>query len=109
MKNLKLLVDGSVIKFTPTCNFKGLFPGMTEPLQLDFDFSPEWESGAKVAAFWSMSGKEYSPQILKGGKSCKVPVEALQRDAFKVQILGSMNGERTSTTKCTIYLEGGRT
>lgn len=109
MKNIKLTVDGSIIRCGPACDFSGLFPGIQEPVRLEFDFSPEWKNRVKVAAFWSMLGKEYPPRALEDGKSCIVPVEALQNAAFKVQILGKQNGEKVSTTKCTVYLKGGRT
>lgn len=109
MKNLKFTVDGENIKPEPTCDFSGLFPGMTEPVRLEFDCSSEWKNRIKVAAFWSLMGKEYTPRALEDGKSCIVPPEALKNAAFRVQILGKLNGEKASTTKCTIYLKGGKT
>lgn len=108
MRHLKLVVDGNVIKYSPAFSVDGLFPGMQEPVHLEFAFSPEWESRVKVAAFYSVMGKEYPPQALKDGKSCVVPAEALKTAAFKVQILGKHNGEKASTTKCTVYLKGGK-
>ncbi len=107
MKTLKLLVGEYGIKVNPACSFDGIFPGMTEPLRLEFDFSPEWKSMVKVAAFWSMMGSEYPPQVLEDGKSCMIPTEALKRAAFKVQILGKYNGQIASTNKLTVSLKGG--
>ena len=81
---------------------------MKEPVRLEFIFPPEWINRVKVAAFWSVMGREFPPQVLIDGKTCLVPTEALQGNMFKVQILGKQNGEKTSTTKCAIYLKGGR-
>lgn len=108
MKTLKLLVDSNGIKVNPACSYDGIFPGMTEPLRLEFDFSPEWKSKTKVVSFWSMLGAEYTPQLLKDGESCIVPAEALKKAAFKVQILGRYNDTITSTNKATVYLKGGK-
>lgn len=107
MKHIKLVVDGNVLKHPPNFTVDGLFPGMQEPVRLEFAFSPEWKSRVKVAAFYSLLGKEHTPQVLEDGKSCIVPVEALKTAAFQVQILGKGNGEKASTTKCTVFLKGG--
>ena len=107
MKTLKLLVDHNGVKVNSACSYEGIFPGMTEPLRLEFDFSPEWDERKKVAGFWSMLGAEYTPQLLKDGKTCIVPAEALKKAAFKVQILGRYNGAITTTNKATVYLKGG--
>ena len=108
MKHIKLLVDDNVIKYDPECSFDGLRQNMTEPVRLTFAFSPEWKNRPKVVSFTSLAGKEYPPLVLKN-KSCTIPAEVLTNPAFKVQILGKgPNDERIRTTKCTIYLEGGR-
>lgn len=107
MKTLKLLVDDEGIKVSPSCSFDGIFPGMPEPLRLDFDFSPEWKSKTRVVSFWSMLGAEYTPQLLTDGGYCIVPAEATKRAAFKVQVLGRYNGTIASTNKLTINLKGG--
>lgn len=108
MQILKFHVSGANVEQVAARTPVKLFPGMTEPVRLEFTFSPEWENRVKVAAFWSMIGNEYTPQPLQDGKSCIVPVEALQRAAFKVQILGKRNGEKASTNRHTIYLKGGK-
>lgn len=107
MKNIKLLVDGSVIKYDPECSFDGLYQGMKESARLTFIFSPEWKNRPKVVAFYSLTNKEYPPMVLKNN-SCVIPAEILSNPAFKVQILGKDNDKTIRTTQCTIYLEGGR-
>lgn len=107
MKHLKLLVDGSVIKYDPECSFDGLYQGMKESVRLTFTFSPEWKNRPKVVAFCSLSNKEYPPMVLKN-KSCIIPAEVLTNPAFKVQILGKDTNKTIRTTQCTIYLEGGK-
>lgn len=109
MRTLKFVVDGSTIRPDPSCDFSGLFPGAETSVKAEFSFSPEWKSMVKVAAFWSMMGSEYPPQVLKDGKSCMIPAEALKRAAFKVQVLGKYKGVPTSTDKLTIYQKGGKT
>lgn len=108
MRVLKFIVDGKTIRQDPSCDFTGLFPGTETSVVAEFSFSPEWKTGVKVAAFWSMMGSEYPPQELKDGKSCMIPTEALKRAAFKVQIFGKPNGVTTSTDKMTVYQRGGK-
>lgn len=109
MKTVKLIVNGDYIKVDPSCNLSGLFPGMEEQVCLEFACSSEWKDLVKVVAFWSLMGEEYPPRALEDGKSCIVPSEALKNTAFRVQIFGKLNGKRSSTTKCTIHLKGGKT
>lgn len=109
MQVLRFSVKGADITPEPIRTPAVLYPGMTEPVRLEFTFSPEWKGTTKVAAFWSILGNEYPPKVLKDGKSCIVPFEALQRAAFKVQIMAKQNGEIHSTGKCTVYLKGGKT
>lgn len=107
MKQIKLIVDGSVIKYDPDCSFEGLHIGMSEPVRISFTFSDEWKNRPKVISFSSLTGKEFPPLVLKS-KSCIIPAEVLNNPAFKVQILGKDETKTIRTTKCTIYLEGGR-
>lgn len=108
MRTLKFVVDGRSVRPDSSCDFTGLFPGTETDVRAEFTFSPEWQSGVKVAAFWSMLGSEYPPRALKDGKSCMIPSEALKRAAFKVQILGKHNGITVSTDKLTVYQKGGK-
>jgi hypothetical protein len=108
VRTLKFVVEGQNIRPDPSCDFTGLFPGTGTDIRAEFSFSPEWKSGAKVAAFWSMMCSEYPPRELKDGKSCMIPREALKRAAFKVQILGKINGAIVPTNKLTVYQKGGK-
>lgn len=109
MQTLKFIVDGCEIRPDSACDFNNLFPGTNKQIRAEFSFSPEWKSGPKVAAFWSMMGSEYPPRELKDGKTCMIPSDALKRAAFKVQIIGKLNGNTVSTNKLTVYQKGGKT
>lgn len=107
MRTLKFIVDGNSLRQDPNCNFNGLFPGRNNDVRAVFDFSPEWNGKIKVAAFWSMFNIEYPPQLLDEDNSCQIPVEALNRPAFKIQMLGQRRGEPIETNSLTIYQRGG--
>lgn len=100
MRTLKFIVEGQTIKPDPECDFSGLVPGV----QVEFTFSKEWESTPKVVAFYSRLGNEYTPQVLKDGKTCTIPTEALSKRIFKVQVLGK-NG--LATNRLEIDQKGG--
>lgn len=104
MRTLKFIVEGQAIKCDPACDFSGLVPGATQQIRAEFTFSKEWTSVAKVAAFYSRLGTEYEPQALNDGRSCVIPIEALKKRMFKIQILGK-NG--LITNKLEIEQEGG--
>ncbi len=106
MSIITLIVDGNRIKVDPSCDLSSLFPHMPEPVQLKFALPSEWKSRLCVVAFWSMLGQEHPPRSLDDDNSCNVPTEALQRAAFRVQLLGKHKGEKFETTKCTIHLKG---
>lgn len=107
MRTLKFIVDGQVIRQDPNCDFTGLVPGTEGYLQAEFTFSSEWNGYVKVAAFYSMLGKEYTPQVLKDGKTCIIPSEALERRAFKIRIIGKKDGSKFATNKITVFQKGG--
>lgn len=107
MRTLNFIVDASSIIPDPSCNFDGLFPGKNEQVRAHFTFSPEWTYSAKVAAFYSMLGKEYPPQVIDKEGSCMIPVEALNLPTFKLQVLGTIRGKIISTNTLTIYQKGG--
>jgi hypothetical protein len=104
MRTLKFIVSGQEIKPDPRCDFSGLIPGSAACVQAVFTFSKEWLSTPKVAAFYSRLGNEYPPQALKDGRSCTIPVEALSKRVFKLQILGK-NG--LVTNRLEIDQKGG--
>lgn len=104
---LKFFVDGDNITLDPTCDSNGLFPGAEDRVRAEFVFSKEWESMAKVAAFWSVMGKEYPPQAINHDGTCEIPREALEKVAFKVQVLGGKkNRQIVRTNEVTVYQRG---
>jgi hypothetical protein len=107
MRTLKFIVDGKTIRQDPASDFNGLFPGRNNDVRAVFDFSPEWNGKIKVAAFWSMFNIEYPPQRLDDDNSCIIPVEALNRPAFKVQVMSKIKGSLVETNQLTIYQRGG--
>lgn len=108
MRTLKFVVDGLKIEKDPNCDFDNLVPGTEGYLQAVFSFSSEWQGCNKVAAFFSMTGKEYEPQILEDGKSCIIPAEALKKRRFKIQVLGKKEGFGLVTSKVTVSQNGGK-
>ena len=108
MRTLKFIVNGSVIDKDPNCDFSGLVPGSGEEIVAEFSFSNDWAKYAKVAAFWSLLGREYQPQIVKNGVRCTIPSEALERRAFKVQVIGFKDGDKIRTNKVEVRQRGGK-
>ena len=108
MKTLRFIVNKQILKPDPNCDFNGLVPGTDGYLKAEFSFSPEWDGCTKVAAFRSRMGKEYPPQLLEDGKSCMIPVEALNRRVFGIQIIGKKNGVKLVTNKTVVYQNGGK-
>lgn len=108
MRTLKFIVDGQIVKLDPNCDFSNLVPGTSEYLKAEFSFSPEWDGRVKVAAFWSVLGKEYPPQLLKDGRECIIPEEALKRRKFKVQVIGKKDGSKLTTNRVEVNQNGGK-
>lgn len=104
MRTLKFIVKGQIIKPDPECDFSGLVPGTSGYIRAEFAFSNEWRSTPKVVAFYSRLGYEYTPQVLKDGKTCTIPVEALRKRIFKLRVLGK-NG--LVTNRLAIDQKGG--
>lgn len=109
MRVLNFIVNDKTIIQDPECDFSGMFPGREKDMIVKFSFSPEWKSYAKVVAFWSILGSEYPPQLLNDENTCKIPIEALQRPAFEIQVYGKTKNKKLETTKLTIYQSGGKT
>ena len=109
MRTLKFIVKDQIITQDPKCDFTNLVPGTKDYLKAEFSFSNEWAACKKVVSFWSVMGKEYSPQVLTDGKSCLIPWEALNRRTFKVQVLGEKNGFKIKTNKVAVRQNGGNT
>lgn len=108
MRTLKFIVQNQIIEKDPDCDFNDLVPGTEGYLQASFSFSPEWNDCVKVAAFYSQMGTEYEPQILRDGKTCMIPSEALKRRVFKVQVVGQNSSKRLTTNRLAVYQNGGK-
>lgn len=108
MRVLRFIVNDQIITQDPNCDFTGLVPGTEGYLQANFSFSPEWIGCAKVAAFYSPFGKEYPPQILKDGATCVIPSEALEKQSFKIQVIGKRKDVKLLTNKVVISQDGGK-
>ena len=109
MRTLRFIIDGQVIKQDPTCDFSGLVPGTEGLLRAEFIFSSEWKNYAKVAAFWSVMGKEYEPKKITSFNECLIPSEALKKRVFKVQVVGvGIDGEKIRTNKVEVKQKGGK-
>lgn len=107
MRTLKFIVNNQTITQDPNCDFSNLVPGTEGYLKAEFFFSTEWAGRVKAASFYSMMGTEYEPQILKDGKSCIIPAEALKRRIFKLQIFGKQGDSTIKTNRITVKQDGG--
>jgi hypothetical protein len=109
MRTLKFIVDGQIIKQDPNCDFSGLVPGTEGYLKAEFSFSPEWQGCSKIATFNSVLGKDYPKQLLKDGKTCTIPAEAVKKRTFEVGVVGTKQGFRITTNTVAVSQNGGRT
>ena len=108
MRTLNFIVDKQIIRQDPSCDFSGLIPGSEGYIQAKFSFSSEWINCTKVAAFYSLLGTEYEPQILKDGKTCIIPAEALKGRKFKIQVIGKDDELKLTTNKIVVNQNGGK-
>lgn len=108
MRKLRFIVRNQIIELDSSCDFSGLVPGSKGYLEAEFSFSPEWANCAKIASFYSIMGKEFPYQILKDGKTCMIPEEALKRRSFKVQVLGKNGKTVLTTNKVVVHQDGGK-
>ena len=110
MRTLQFIVDGQIVKQDPACDFSDLVPGSEGYLQAEFSFSPQWKNTVRAVTFYSMMGREYGAEILKDGKTCKIPAEALKKRAFKIKVTGRGRDDfKISTDKVTVVQNGGKT
>ena len=107
MRTLSFIVDKQIIKKDPDCDFDNLVPGTTGYLEAKFTFSEEWDDTAKIVGFWR-NGHECPPQILKDGRSCVIPSEALTSRQFKIQVLGKNQKITLTTNKIEVVQNGGK-
>lgn len=108
MRTLKFIVNKQLIEKDPNCDFEGLVPGSAGYLQAEFSFSDEWKDLVKGVGFYSVLGKEYPPQILKDGRTCVIPEEALKKRYFGVKVHGLKDEELLVTNKVFVKLSGRR-
>lgn len=108
MRTLKFIVDDQIIKPDPECDFNSLVPGTKGYLRAEFSFSKEWSNCVKVATFFTPRGVEFSPQIIKDGRTCIIPEEILVRRIFKIQVIGKdISGKVMTTNKLEVCQNGG--
>lgn len=107
MRTLRFIVDDQIIRKDPNCDFDNLVPGSEEYLEAEFSFSREWDNCLKVVAFYSSLGVEYPPQVLRDGRTCIIPAEALLKKVFKVQVIGRRDNYRIKTNKEDVVQNGG--
>ena len=108
MRKLKFIVSGQIIKPDPNCDFSNIVPGTSEYLQLEFDFSKEWDGTIRVVGFYSIFGSEYEPCFLEEGVRCMVPTEAAAKQSFIIRVFGKRDSYTINTNKITITQDGGR-
>lgn len=109
MRVIRFIVKDNTIAIDPTCDLSVLFPGRDDPIIAEFDFSPEWKSRVKVASFCSIMDKEYPPQVINDDETCMIPIEALAKVAFKVQVIGKRKGGKpVKTNSVVVYQSGAR-
>lgn len=107
MRTLRFNVTGQTITLDPNCDVEDLIPGTKGYVTAKFVFTQEWDKCTKVAAFYSNLGREYEPQLLKDGKHCVIPQEALEKHIFKVKVFGKSPDYELCTNKLTLYQRGG--
>ena len=104
---LKFNVQGQVLSLDPSCNLDNIVPGTEGYIQAEFSFSKEWDNCLKVVGFYSNLGREFEPQVLKDGKVCLIPSDALRKSIFKVEVFGKRDDYTIRTNKITLYQRGG--
>lgn len=109
MRTLRFIVDGQIITQDPNCDFSNLVPGTEGYLQAEFRFSSEWTRCKKVAAFYSITGEELTPQPLTDQNTCVIPSDALKRRNFKIRVLGKSSEYMLTTDKVLVQQTGGKT
>lgn len=108
MRTLKFNVTGQIVTLDPSCDTTTLVPGAEEPIQAEFTFSEEWDGCVKVVGFYSNLGREFEPRILKDGKVCRIPTEALKKSIIKLKVFGQHPDYPIQTNKIAIHQKGGK-
>lgn len=108
MRTLRFIINEQIVEEDPNCDFSGIVPGTEGYLQAEFFFSPEWNGCVKAAKFSSVMGREYETVILKDGKSCVIPAEALKHKSFRIRLLGRRDNFTLTTNNVTVCQDGGK-
>lgn len=98
MRTLRFIVEGQIVRRDSECNFDDIIMGTERYLKAEFSFSPEWRNFVKVAGFLTSGREECPPQLLKDGKTCIIPTEALKSPAFSIFIVGKNKMKQKLTT-----------
>lgn len=100
MKKMKFIVENETIKRDPSSDtvHRG-----DEEVRAEFIFSKEWNRMVKVVKF-TRGNDEFSPQLLKRGSSCYIPIEALDGSFFRMSVLGKREGMTMKTNTIIVYL-----
>lgn len=106
MRTLLFIVNGQRIEQNPNCDFDGIVPGTEGYLRAEFSFSSDWNNTIRVASFWR-NGTECPPAVLKDGKSCIIPAEALTGRNFEIQLFGKRDNFKLTTNKVRVVQNGG--
>lgn len=106
MRTLNFIVEGQIIKPSPSCDFANLVPGTEGYLQAKFAFSSEWNGCTKVVEFRS-KGIEREPQLLTNGETCAIPAKALKSKTFTIRVIGKNNDLKLTTNRLTVTQNGG--
>lgn len=72
-----------------------------DTLDILFHFSNEWDKMIKVAGF-SRGDIEFEPQALTHGKKCTIPREALERNFFRVFVVGKNSETMLKTNEIIV-------
>ena len=107
MRTLDFIVEGQILKPSPTCDFEDLVPGTEGYLKASFTFSSEWKNCVKAVGFVDLNGNELTPKLLKDGRSCFIPSDVTRIKRFKVYVVGKRKGFKISTTTALVEQNGG--
>lgn len=100
MTSLKFIVNNQLLT-QETAKF--VVSDSREILQVDFEFSIEWENFIKTAVFSTAYGKSFSVNL--EGSSCLVPWEVIIPPFFTISLYGSKETQRITTNKFVVKVE----
>lgn len=108
MRILRFIVDEQIISQDVNCDFDNLVPGTEGYIIAEFIFSSAWKDCVKVASFYSTLGREFEPQVLKDGRTCVIPAEALKNRTFSIKVTGKKDNYKIVTNKVVVVQRGGK-